>query len=79
MANPSNTIVDRYRRWFDYEKDSHARVLVSLETVPEAARATPAYGPIPTPLGKVPTLTVVPPVLVSVSITLTVLLNVLAT
>jgi uncharacterized damage-inducible protein DinB len=37
------TLADRYRRWFDYEKDSHARVLASLNSVPEAGRSTPAF------------------------------------
>ena len=26
--------VDQYRRWFEYEKDSHRKVLASFETVP---------------------------------------------
>jgi uncharacterized damage-inducible protein DinB len=34
---------DQYRRWFDFEKDSHAKVLRSLESVPEANRTSPAY------------------------------------
>ena len=29
------TLVEQYRRWFDYEKDTHRRVLASFETVPE--------------------------------------------
>jgi uncharacterized damage-inducible protein DinB len=33
----------RYRRWFAYEKDSHAKVLASLESVPVAGRSTPAF------------------------------------
>jgi len=30
--------VEKYRRWFDYEKDSHAKVLQSFDSVPEEAR-----------------------------------------
>lgn len=30
---------DRYRRWFVYEKDSHAKVLATLQAVPEAVRS----------------------------------------
>jgi uncharacterized damage-inducible protein DinB len=36
--------VARYRRWFEYEKDAHAKVLASLQAVPLAARTDPAYG-----------------------------------
>ena len=31
------TMADRYRRWFDYEKDAHARVVESLRAVPDDA------------------------------------------
>ena len=34
---------DRYRRWFQYEKESHAKVLASLEAVPEPQRASEAF------------------------------------
>jgi uncharacterized damage-inducible protein DinB len=34
---------DHYRRWFEYEKDAHAKTLASLEGVPEAQRAAPGY------------------------------------
>jgi uncharacterized damage-inducible protein DinB len=27
------TLADRYRRWFEFEQDAHARVLASLDTV----------------------------------------------
>jgi uncharacterized damage-inducible protein DinB len=37
------TLVDQYRRWFEYEKDSHRKVLESLETVPEGSRASAPY------------------------------------
>ncbi len=28
-------LVEQYRRWFDYEKDTHRKVLASFDTVPE--------------------------------------------
>ena len=31
-------MIERYRRWFQYEQDAHAKVLASLETVPKAGR-----------------------------------------
>src|SRR5262249_53556048 len=34
-------VVARYRRWFDYEQDAHAKVLSSLDTVPADRRAAP--------------------------------------
>ena len=34
------TQADRYRRWFDYERDAHAKVVASLETVPAANRSS---------------------------------------
>lgn len=35
--------VANYRRWFDYEKDAHGKVMASLATVPEANRAGPEF------------------------------------
>jgi uncharacterized damage-inducible protein DinB len=32
-----------YRRWFEYEADSHAKVLASLAAVPEAKRSSEPY------------------------------------
>ena len=32
--------VEKYRRWFDYEKDSHAKVLQSFYPIPEDARSS---------------------------------------
>jgi uncharacterized damage-inducible protein DinB len=32
-----------YRRWFEYERDSHAKTLASLSAVPEALRAAEAF------------------------------------
>lgn len=39
----STNNVDRYRRWFDYEMDAHAKVLASLEAASDDKRATPQY------------------------------------
>jgi uncharacterized damage-inducible protein DinB len=33
----------RYRRWFEYEKDSHAKVLAALESASVSARKTKAF------------------------------------
>ncbi|HEY2954816.1 MAG TPA: DinB family protein [Candidatus Eisenbacteria bacterium] len=32
-----------YRRWFDYERDSHARVLAALAAVPPDRRSAPEF------------------------------------
>jgi len=37
------SLTDRYRRWFEYEKESHAKVLASLEAVPEPQRSSEAF------------------------------------
>jgi uncharacterized damage-inducible protein DinB len=37
------TTADRYRRWFEYERDAHDKVVRSLETVPADRRASPEY------------------------------------
>ncbi len=34
---------ERYRRWFEYEKDSHARVLASLDSVAGDMRSSEAF------------------------------------
>lgn len=39
----SGDVAARYRRWFDYEKDAHAKVIRSLESVPVNRRATPEF------------------------------------
>jgi uncharacterized damage-inducible protein DinB len=36
-------VVDRFRRWFEYERDAHAKVLASLATVPGDGRGLPAW------------------------------------
>lgn len=39
----ANTLVQRFRRWFDYEQDAHDKVLTSLGSVPAAGRKSPDY------------------------------------
>lgn len=34
---------DRFRRWFEYERDAYARAFESLATVPEDRRSGPEY------------------------------------
>jgi uncharacterized damage-inducible protein DinB len=36
-------LVEQYRRWFEYETDSHRKVLASLETVPEDGRRSEPF------------------------------------
>ncbi|HET9233774.1 MAG TPA: DinB family protein [Candidatus Eisenbacteria bacterium] len=36
--------VERFQRWYTYEKDSHAKVLASLDTVPQDRRTSPEFG-----------------------------------
>lgn len=36
-------MTDRFRRWFEYEKDSHAKVLASLQAVPLHLRDSEEY------------------------------------
>jgi uncharacterized damage-inducible protein DinB len=35
--------VEQYRRWFAYERDAHAKVIASLESVPQARRSAPEF------------------------------------
>jgi uncharacterized damage-inducible protein DinB len=37
-------LVEQYRRWFEYEKASHAKVVAALRAIPEEKRATEAFG-----------------------------------
>jgi uncharacterized damage-inducible protein DinB len=37
------TPVEQYRRWFEYEMDSHRKVLASFETVPEEGRGSEPF------------------------------------
>ncbi len=39
----SRTCCESFRKWFEYEKDAHAKVLRSLESVPADRRATPEF------------------------------------
>ncbi|MEO8433998.1 MAG: DinB family protein [Pyrinomonadaceae bacterium] len=39
----TQSIADQYRRWFDYEKDSHAKVFTSLEAVNDQLRSSPLF------------------------------------
>src|SRR5262245_30800742 len=39
----SRVIAERFQRWFEYERDAHAKVLRSLETVPEDRRSGPEF------------------------------------
>lgn len=39
----SDMLADRFRRWFEYEKDSHAKVVASLRAVPSESRQAPAF------------------------------------
>lgn len=39
----TTSFADRYRLWFDYEKDSHAKTLASLQSVPEDKRGSEAF------------------------------------
>jgi len=40
MASP---LTDRFRRWFEHERDAHARTLASLEAVPQDRRDGPEF------------------------------------
>lgn len=35
--------IERYRRWFEYERDAHGKVFASLNTVPAEQRSCPEY------------------------------------
>ena len=37
------SLTDRFRHWFDYETEAHAKVVASLGTVPEDKREEAAY------------------------------------
>jgi uncharacterized damage-inducible protein DinB len=39
----SRVIVERYQRWFDYERDAHAKVIRSLESVPAERRSSAEF------------------------------------
>jgi uncharacterized damage-inducible protein DinB len=39
----TNDLADRFRRWFEYEKDAHAKVLAAFDTVPSERRGSPEF------------------------------------
>jgi uncharacterized damage-inducible protein DinB len=39
----SREMAERFQRWFEYERDAHAKVLRSLESVPVDRRSTPEF------------------------------------
>lgn len=39
----TDDLTARFRRWFEYERDAHARVIASLESVPPDRRAGPEF------------------------------------
>ena len=39
----ADVLADRFREWFVYERDAHAKVFASLGTVPENRREGPEY------------------------------------
>jgi uncharacterized damage-inducible protein DinB len=39
----ASELVERYRRWLDYESDAHAKVVRSLESVPGERRSAPEF------------------------------------
>ena len=39
----TDVIIDRYRRWFEYERDSHAKTLEALNAVPEELRGAEQF------------------------------------
>jgi uncharacterized damage-inducible protein DinB len=39
----SRVVADRFRHWFEYEQDAHAKVVGSLETVPADRRSSPEF------------------------------------
>jgi uncharacterized damage-inducible protein DinB len=38
-----DSLETRFRRWFDYEQDAHAKVIQSLESVPPNRRSAPEF------------------------------------
>jgi len=37
------SIIDRYGRWFEYEKDAYHKVLHSIEATDDAQRLSPSF------------------------------------
>ena len=40
----ADVLAERFRRWFEYEKDAHALTLASLHAIAEEHRARPEFG-----------------------------------
>jgi uncharacterized damage-inducible protein DinB len=38
-----NSLADRFRRWYEYERDCNAKTLAMLDSVPTDRRATPEF------------------------------------
>jgi uncharacterized damage-inducible protein DinB len=49
----ADKLIARFRRWFEYERDAHAKVLASLDTVPADRRAGAEYRKAVTLLGHI--------------------------
>jgi uncharacterized damage-inducible protein DinB len=47
------SLADRYRRWFEYEKDAHRKVLTALQSAPTDAHSSPAFAKAITLMGHV--------------------------
>src|SRR5262249_27087680 len=43
MSGMPNEVAERYRRWFEYERGAHAKVIRSLESVPVELRSSPEF------------------------------------
>jgi uncharacterized damage-inducible protein DinB len=39
----TSELLDRFRRWFEYEQDAHAKVLASFDTVPSERKNSPEF------------------------------------
>ena len=39
----ATNLLERYRRWFEYEKDAHEKVLASLHSVPASKRSSAEF------------------------------------
>jgi len=39
----ADVLIARFRQWFEYEEDAHAKVLASLDTIPADRREGPEY------------------------------------
>ena len=42
MATPT-TLIERFRHWYDYERDCNAKVIAMVESVPEPRRTSDAF------------------------------------